>query len=250
MGPRSFLIGLMATSALMACESSSADGGPVDGGPTDAAGMGGDPELVAFLRETYGLRMVQLAAEQDVVEGRTRYVERYRVEIEGEPTGDIELEQTIFPMAEGGGITLVIVDPETNELRAFGWSASENQINLTRQDADDEVVRFANVAVEPGGLYTVLREIEGEPAQIDTGLSGRRAVELLDDFIDFGSAPPRVTMAAFAIAHTSPPEARLPSSCQDTAATPPVCDVFSAFCDCVPCRVLDRPDLCARCPAD
>lgn len=252
--PRSLLVGLLATAALVACESSSADGEPdsgaTDSGATDAASMGGDPELVAFLRETYGLRMVQLDAQQDVVEGRIRFVERYRVELEGEPTGDIELEQTIFPMAEGGGITLALVDAQTNDVRSFGWTIADNAINLTRQDPGVDQAHIAHVYLERNGRYTLIRQLDGEAEQIETDLSGRRAVELLDDFIDFGSAPARVTMAAFAIAHTSPPEARTPVSCDDTASTPPVCDVFSAFCDCVPCRALDRPELCARCPED
>ncbi len=249
------LVGLLAVASLVACDGSSADDQATDAAvdaATDAAvGMGGDPELVAFLRETYGLRMTQLEAQQSVdAEGRTRFAERYRVEFEGEPAGDIELEQTIFPMSEGGGITLGIVDAQTDDVRSFGWTIADNAINLTRQDPGVEQAYVAHVYLELNGRYTLIRQVDGEEEQIDTGLSGRRAVELLDDFIDFGSAPARVTMAAFAIAHTSPPEARLPQSCADTATTPPVCDVFSAFCDCVPCRVLDRPELCARCPAD
>ena len=60
---------------------------------------------------------------------------------------------------------------------------------------------------------------------------------------------PYLLLTAFAAAQNATPEARVGLFAKpNTAAPPPVCEIFKEFCDCAACLVLDRQGACDLCP--
>lgn len=218
----------------------------------DAAQPASDPALVAFLLSEYGLRL-ELAAWSNTVEAndRIRMQGRYRVELDGERVGEVDFDETVDSAAAGGTIRIVLTDDATRTTRDFQWSTVESYFGVERYTAagPDEAM---GVLVLPDGdrTYRVMRYdvAAATETELGRGLSGREAYGLMDAEADLSGAPQPLSLAIFAIAHTAPPEARLPSSCSETAASPAFCDVFAGLCDCIPCLMLGQQDQCGRCP--
>jgi hypothetical protein len=78
--------------------------------------------------------------------------------------------------------------------------------------------------------------------------NGFEALKLVEQYNAFKTISPYILLTAVAVGHTSTPEARVPTKCSDTAATPVVCDIFKEFCDCAACLVLNRKGACSQCP--
>jgi len=90
--------------------------------------------------------------------------------------------------------------------------------------------------------------------------NGYEAILVIEDHNEFKDASPRILLAAYVAALTpSGLEARMPSGQfgeglpdvpkkTDDAEGPGVCLIFSEFCQCAACLVLDRRGECGQCP--
>lgn len=226
-------------------------GAAIDADPDAAAQPGPDRELIAYLADEFGLRMtLPFDAETQSVdpEGRTVIRDRLQVELTDRGAREITMEQTLFPLAEGGGIGLVLADATTGANRSFTWDVEGNYVSLDRI-APDGAIEGATVGLNADGTYSVAVYDDDGVRMVGDAVSGRRAFEIVEEQVRYREAPHHVFMAAFALAHTSPREARIQVSCADTAATPALCSGFGTFCACAPCLVLEDPAICARhCP--
>jgi len=223
-------------------------------GAVDAEAPGApepDHELITYLSNEFGFRMTRpFDAEEEVVDAEGRLVIRDRlwIELAGHGAREIVMDETYFPLAEGGGIGLVLTDAETGANRSFAWDVQANYVSLDRI-APDGSIEGATVVPNPDGSYSVALYGDDGQQMGEDSVTGRRAFEIVEQRNRYVDAPPHLVMTAFALAHTSPEEARIQVSCDDTAPIPPVSAVYSDFCKCVPCIVLADPAICARhCP--
>ncbi|MCB9546667.1 MAG: hypothetical protein H6706_12545 [Myxococcales bacterium] len=213
----------------------------------------GDNELVDYLDREFGLRMVIVSSNETVLDdGAIRLEQTLRVQLAGHGTRDILIDQTVWSDAF---TSLFITDLETEAQRYLAWQVDDGFIVLGTND--QEVGQNVNVEVVPfpGGQFGVGRfsdDEEGANITEPTG-NGRAAVDAVEASLGFRDLPPHMLMTAFALAHTTAPEARSPIQCSTSslgmAAAPTVCAVFEDFCNCAPCLVLGDQAVCDKwCP--
>jgi len=204
-----------------------------------------------MVSDEFGFRMTRpFDAEEQVVdaEGRTIVRGRLWIDLAGRDTREVVMEETFFPLAEGGGIALLLSDPETGASRSFTWDVEGSFISMDRVVPDGSI-EGATVVPNPEGSFVVAIYDHGGEQMVEDSAAGRRAFEFVEQQNRYGDAPPHLVMTASALAHASPAEARVQVTGDDTAPIPPVCAVFDDVCKCAPCVVLRDPAICARrCP--
>lgn len=207
-----------------------------------------DPELVRHLDDNFGLRMHgwvddadrMWVAEDGAIVGAAEGV----MAIDGLGERLMKIEQRVAPAAAGGAVALQISDPTSGESRAFVY------------DFEARSVTFAAPEKGAGEAVSVQRNADGTfdvwtadgDAERVTVADGYAAMQRVDGINRLGEAPAHVLMTAVALGHAPSPEARTPSACDDTAAAPTACALFSEFCGCVACRVLETSKSCNLCP--
>ncbi|MCB9737862.1 MAG: hypothetical protein H6747_01265 [Deltaproteobacteria bacterium] len=218
--------------------------GPPKAPPTDTA-------LVEYLWNTWGIRL----------SGYTGWAENFQETGGGAwtttMTGDTELkgigkhtmaiEEIVQPIGAGTDVSIFITDTEANVQRYFQYNAAEGYVTI------GTVEKSVSVSAQEDGSFTVWTydASSGKEKENTTEVAdGYAAFKTVAEFNGLKDIPPHILLTAFAVAHTDIPAARTPTSCTNTASTPPVCTLFKAFCDCSACKALDRTDGdCSKCPS-
>ncbi len=242
-----WMLALGATAALgVACSESTDEG---EGSPFSP-----DEELIEYFDETFGLRLYDWT---DNGGGLTENAEGYLVssadglvEIDGFGAREMAIEQLIEPVAMGNELLLQVRDEETGAQRYFLYDFDENYV-VFGEDTGVGESRGAGVQSNPDGTYEVwtFDDAVSDRSEVEVVADGYAAMRRVDEINGFSALPPHLVMTAFALGHTSAPEARSAGQVvRYEAAIPPACSVFKTFCDCVACRVLDRGGECDLCP--
>lgn len=245
------------------CQSDSDTGGSKDtrerlpGVPTE-----GDPELVEYLKDNFGIRLTGLEDAADFFideDGDAIATSEFAIDIEGLGTRRLLMEEIIFSAADGGGICLYIEDVATGASRYFDFNPTDNYIQFSQDlrgpDDPELVERGAAVGRNPDGTYTVWTfddEVAGGRLNETTVATGYEALRLVEKYNDFNTIEPHIMLAAVAFGHTGVPEARVAVQCESgdlsEALRPSICSLFKEFCDCAACATLGKGGNCHLCP--
>ena len=213
---------------------------------TDQEPPPGDPELVAYLDEQWGIRITRVSySESGTEQGGASFSFRVvETEVDGHGMRELEVEEVV-PDSPDEESEIMVADVLTGEERFFIYNTADNYIAI----ANEEEQRGVYVSGNTDGTYEVWTydDIAGEEDR-QTVADGYAALRLVEEYNSFKDAPPHVLLTAFAYGHTQPPEARTLSVCENTAAPPAACTIFQEFCDCAACLVLDREGSCDPCP--
>lgn len=209
------------------------------------SGCGGrDDQVPAYLKNTWGIELSGFTGDFEVAnDGTQTYSGSARITVDGLGASNIQTQTLVSPMSQGGDTTLFVSNSDGSQERYFLYALAQNYITIG--DTKDKGVA---VSKNGDGTYEVWAFDGGNKDQFLTVPNGYEALKLVEQYNEFKTISPYILLAAFAVAHTSPPEARTPSSCTNTAATPVVCELFKEFCDCAACLVLKRQGACTLCP--
>lgn len=235
---------VMAACTMAACDDESSPAA-VDAGSPAAA----DPELIGYLQNEFGLSIRIVSSEQSMVDGAIELRERLEVTLAGHGSRMLGLDETVYP----DNLTIVILtDEETGAARYFAWHVADAFIVMGTNDflgenTNLQIVPLENDRFAIGSFADGVDVDVNDPEPVG---DGRAAFDEVERRVGYTDIPPHILMTAFALAHTPAPEARLSSTCGNTAAAPTVCALFEDFCNCAPCLVLDDPAICQQwCPA-
>lgn len=224
-----------------------------DDDPPKAAYPPANPELIAYLSSQFGTS-VDLFVVGELSDAYTDG--ELTVTVEGFGTRTLRMEEIVSPLTEGGGVLLHLEDTETGDTRFFDYDRSENSITFGRDllepDAPGFKERGVTVHQREDGKYVVWAFDDDARREMEQVVDdGYQALQTVNEYNEFNSIPPHIMMTAIAVGHASVPEVRqfVDIRSEMVAATPPVCTVFKAFCDCAACTVLARDgDSCDLCP--
>lgn len=222
----------------------------------DAGGCGGkpvrvgqsDPELVAYLRNTWGITIRGFddwkQYKQD--DGSTYAGGTATITVDGLGKQELRTETLIIPDEMGTTTSFFVAKKDGTEERYFLYDRQNKYVTIGDAVGERSVIVSANL----DGTYDVDVSIGKKQESKGTGLSGRKALAIVEQYNEYASISPHILLMAFAAAHTpSTLEGRVPIHCSDTAPSPEVCTIFREFCDCIACSVLDKPGVCDPCRA-
>jgi len=217
-----------------------------------------EPETYGeWLQQTWGITIEGLDRLENVEiydDGSSDATASGRIIVEGLGEQDLEVYQLQFSLADGGGMGILFSEPDTGDERYFIYDEQESWIGI----GDD--IAGAAVAKNPDGTYSVWTYVgenfeQEDFVEVENGYEALRIVETYNEFM---STSPYILLAAYAAALSAPGlEARmpapnsymgLPKNPTNNADEPGVCVIFSEFCECAACLVLDRAGECDRCP--
>ena len=223
--------------ALAAC------GGAAD---TDdgASDTGGDQTLAEYLKSNWGIVVSDFDVDTFIVDddGTQTLIDDGVITVEGLGSQELSTMTIIDPVASGGQVSFFVSNTDLSDERYFLFDPVENYVTI------GDLTRGVAVSKNPDSTYDVWAFDGDAMDQFLTVPNGYEALKLVEQYNDFKTISPYIMLMALAAAHTTVPEARTPTSCGDTAASPPVCEIFKEFCDCAACLVLDRMDTCDLCP--
>lgn len=147
-------------------------------------------------------------------------------------------------MAQGGDTTLFVKNLDGSNERYFLYDQVKNYITI------GDLTKGVAVSKNPDNTYEVWAFNGNNMDQFLMVPNGLAALRLVEQYNEFKTISPYILLTAFASAQAAGPEARFAVNCSlsNSAATPPVCDIFKEFCDCAACLVLNRRGACAQCP--
>ena len=211
----------------------------------------GDPELIAYLDEEWGIRFFRTYWETGTEKGGEFTFMVVQAEVDGLGSRELEIEEVNYTDEPDGIIEYMIADVQTDEDRFFTHNTVENYISFS----DPEEQRGVYVSGNTDGTYEIWTydDVAGEEDR-QTVPDGYQALRVVEEYSAFKDAPPHVLLMAFAMAQSSPPENRVSVECTaqltdyDQAPAPAPCDLFKEFCECAACLVLEREGACEPCP--
>ena len=156
-------------------------------------------------------------------------------------------------LADGGAATIFITEVETGNERYFLYDQNEGYITI------GDFEQGVSVSANPDGTYDLWAFVGDEQDDFLTVDNGLEALKIVATYNEFTETSPYILLMAFSAALTpSDLEARMPTGGQGSglpnvpgsmnADKPAVCSIFSEFCQCAACLVLDRKGACEPCP--
>jgi hypothetical protein len=222
---------LVLVAALASCADSTAD-------------TGDDQTLGSYLKDKWGIVVGDFSVDAFIVDddGTQVLIDEGVITVDGLGSQELSTMTIIDPVASGGQVSFFVSNTDLSDERYFLYDPVENYVTI------GDLTRGVAVSKNPDETYDVWA-FDGEAMdQFLTVPNGYEALRLVEQYNDFKAISPYIMLMAFAVAHTTVPEARIPTSCSDTAVSPPVCEIFKEFCDCAACLVLDRQGACDPCP--
>ena len=212
----------------------------------DAGGTGGgDSTVKDYLKETWGISLSQFDNREVLVgdDGTQVLTDDGVITVDGLGAYEVSTETIISPASQGGQVSFFVSNLDLTDERYFLYDQVENYITI------GDLTRGVAVSKNPDGTYDVWAFDGDAMDQFLTVPNGYEALKLVEQYNEFKTLPPYLLLTAFAAAQTATPEARFGLFTQyNTAAPPPVCEIFKEFCDCAACLVLDRQGACDPCP--
>jgi len=205
----------------------------------------GEPNPVPeYLKNTWGIRLSGFSGDYEVGgDGTQIYTSTGKTSVDGLGEKEVLVQTTVQPVAQGGEVVAYVSNPDGSEERYFVYDQSRSDIEI------GSPAQGVAVALNPDGTYQVWTYARnGKEGELQVP-NGFEALKIVAQYNELKTISPYIFLTAFALAHTSAPEARAPNSAEsNAAATPVVCELFKEFCDCAACLVLNRQGTCARCP--
>ena len=235
---------LAVVAALSACSGGGAADTDDTGGASGTVDTGGDQTLAGYLKDKWGIAVSDFSVDVFLVgdDGTQVLVDDGVITVDGLGSQEVSTETIISPASQGGQISFFVSNADLSDERYFLFDQVENYVTI------GDLTRGVAVSKNPDGTYDVWAFDGDAMDQFLTVPNGYEALKLVEQYNDFKSISPYIMLMAFAVAHTTVPEARIPTACGDTAVSPPVCETFKEFCDCAACLVLDRQGACDPCP--
>jgi len=216
-----------------------------DRGATDTADTGSDQTLREYLKVTWGIEVSDFAVDAFIVDddGTQLLIDDGVITVDGLGSQEVSTMTVIDPVSSGGQVSFFVSNLDLSDERYFLFDPVENYVTI------GDLTRGVAVSKNPDDTYDVWA-FDGEAMdQFLTVPNGYEALKLVEQYNEFKTISPYIMLMALAAAHTTVPEARVPVHCDDTAVSPPVCEIFKEFCDCAACLVLDRRNgACDQCP--
>jgi hypothetical protein len=205
---------------------------------------GGDPALSSYLESTWGIRVSGFQqTEFEVLEDGTQVLDDVgTISVDGLGTQQLSTTTLVDSAANGGLVSFFVSSLDGSQERYFLYDPVMSYVTI------GDFTRGVAVSKNPDNTYDVWAFDGDDMDNFLTVPNGFEALKLVEQYNEFKTISPYIMLMAFAAAHTTVPEARIPTFCSDTAATPPVCEIFKEFCDCAACLVLDREGACDPCP--
>lgn len=226
-----YISSLILVAALASCADNTAD-------------TGGDQALGSYLKDKWGIVVSDFGVDAFIVDddGTQTLIDEGVITVDGLGSQELSTMTIIDPVASGGQVSFFVSNTDLSDERYFLYDPVENYVTI------GDLTRGVAVSKNPDDTYDVWA-FDGEAMdQFLTVPNGYEALRLVEQYNDFKTISPYIMLMAFAAAHTTVPEARVPIHCYDTAVSPPVCEIFKEFCDCAACLVLDRQGACDLCP--
>jgi hypothetical protein len=165
------------------------------------------------------------------------------ITVEGLGEYEVSTETIISPASQGGQVSFFVSNIDLSDQRYFLYDQVENYITI------GDLTRGVAVSKNPDNTYDVWAFDGDAMDSFQTVPNGYEALKVVEQYNDFKTLPPYLLLTAFAAAQNATPEARVGLFAKpNTAAPPPVCEIFKEFCDCAACLVLDRQGACDLCP--
>jgi len=176
-------------------------------------------------------------------DGTQLFIDEGVITVEGLGSQEVSTEVIVSPVSQGGQVSLFVSNLDLSDERYFLFDEVENYITI------GDLTRGVAVSKNPDDTYDVWA-FDGEAMDsFSTVPNGYEALKLVEQYNEFKTISPYLLLTAFAAAHSTRLEARGGLICQwNTAAAPPICEIFKEFCDCAACLVLDRQGACDLCP--
>ncbi len=217
-----------------------------------------EPETFeVWLQQTWGISIEGLDTLENVQvydDGSSDATASGRIIVDGLGEQDIDVYQIQFSLADGGGIGVLFSEPDTGDERYFIYDQVEGWVGI----GDD--IAGAAVAKNPDGTYSVWTYVGDDDSQDNFVVveNGYEALKIVETYNEFMETSPYILLAAYVSALSpSELEARMPAPSPQEGSPPPpgteatepaICTIFSEFCECAACVVLDRAGECDRCP--
>ncbi len=220
--------------ALAAC---STDAGDTSGG--------GDKTVAEYLKQSWGIELTQFDNAEVLVgeDGTQVHSDDGVITVEGLGEYEVSTETIISPASQGGQVSFFVSNLDLSDQRYFLYDQVENYITI------GDLTRGVAVSKNPDNTYDVWAFDGDAMDSFSTVPNGYEALKVVEQYNDFKTLPPYLLLTAFAAAQNATPEARVGLFAKpNTAAPPPVCEIFKEFCDCAACLVLDRQGACDLCP--
>jgi len=207
-----------------------------------------------WLHKTWGISIEGLDKLENVEmneDGSSSATASGQITVDGLGSQDLEVFQQQYSLAEGGGLGILFVEPDTGDERFFYYNEVENWIGI-----GDEIAGAA-VSKNNDGTYSVWTYVGEEEEDYLVVENGYEALLVIEEYNEFKDTSPFILLAAYVAALTpSGLEARIPAGqfgegtpgVPMNAEGPGVCLIFSEFCECAACLVLDRKGECGQCP--
>ncbi len=229
-----YISSLLLVAALASCSDDPADTG------------GGDQTVQTYLKETWGIALSQFDNRDILVgdDGTQVFTDDGVITVDGLGEYEVSTETIISPASEGGQVSFFVSNLDLSDERYFLYDQVENYITI------GDLTRGVAVSKNPDGTYDIWAFDGDAMDSFSTVPNGYEALKLVEQYNDFKSIPPYLLLTAFAAAHNATTEARMVIKAElgNSAAPPPVCEIFKEFCDCAACLVLDRQGACDLCP--
>lgn len=198
-----------------------------------------------YLKDTWGIQLSDFSGDFEVdTEGTQIHTSTGRITVDGLGTSEISVQTTVQPVAQGGETTLYVYHLDGSQERYFVYDQVHDDIEFGTPTQGVAVGR------NPDGTYQVWAYDNANKDQELQVQNGFEALKVVEQYNEYKTISPYIFLTAFAVAHTSAPEARSVINClaDNTADAPVVCDLFKEFCDCAACLVLKRQGACGLCP--
>lgn len=179
-----------------------------------------------------------------------------KVSIEGKGERDVLVFTIVEPLAMGGRQTILTVETSSGAERYFHLESELDAVVVG--DELGGVFVFHN----PDDSYDVVTAEFDQPAsedQYEHAEDGYAAWQLIQQYNQFTDASAFNLIMAYAAAQMPTFEARQMQECDlplcigglggQAASSPPVCQTFQAFCDCVACAAAGAGESCSLCQA-
>ncbi|MBL9106168.1 MAG: hypothetical protein JNL82_34920 [Myxococcales bacterium] len=230
---------LTLVAALAACQGGGA-------GTSDTSDTPGDEALPEYLSRVWGITVRLDDPDGDFIvdeDGAQIFADDGTITVEGLGEHAFSTMTIVDPAALGGQVSFFVSNLDLSEERYFLYDPVENYVTI------GDLTRGVAVSKNPDDTYDVWAFDGDAMDQFLTVADGYEALKVVEQYNEFRTISPYLLLMAFSAAHGATPEARSPQSCtKDTAASPPVCEIFKEFCDCAACLVLDRQGACDLCP--
>lgn len=210
------------------------------------SGSGTDQTVADYLKRTWGITVRLDDPDGDFIaddDGVQIFSGDGTITVEGLGEHSFSTMTIVDPAALGGQVSFFVSNLDLSDERYFLYDPVENYVTI------GDLTRGVAVSKNPDETYDIWAFDGDSMDQFLTVADGYEALRVVEQYNEFKSISPYLLLMAFSAAHAATPEARSTPSCStDTAATPPVCEIFKEFCDCAACLVLDRPGACDPCP--